>query len=245
MVEKKSTGRKPGHNASSHGFVESPTAHPTPPTPQKVIIRSSGVVPIIHPALAGKALDTLPRPIRLANLSEAKKEYELAKSTLALTRARYGVDSVSPGYCANCQHPHHLEKPLPLTLGNYISSKSCNELVERIYPGGSKACGCVQSETANEGQVAMYKAEQEVEENLEAIHTAQKEVDETQPSDSYFVIKGLRSRNKFGSVILTKSEGKRTKVLLAIRDKDGKITGQQWFPLRKLKRSLVHLGLLD
>ena len=90
----------------------------------------------------------------------------------------------------------------------------------------------------------MYQAEQKLETALTAVRNAQREVDEPQPSDKYFVVKGLRSRNKFGSVVLTKSEGKHTKVLLAIQDESGEVVVQKWFPLKKLKRSLAYQGLV-
>lgn len=242
MSENKSTGKKPGHNSSDHGFVETPTVIPTAPTPQKPIIRSSGIVSS-HPSFANQATDTIPWPQRYANFGDASRELKLAKDALAIARGKYGVDGVAPGMCANCGHPHHLSRPLKLNLGDYSTTSVCGESTPS-YNNRFGTCLCHESTLANAAQSAMYLAEQMVSGSKAKYEAAKKEVAEPQPSDTYYVVKGLRNRNMVGWVVLTKSEGDNTKVLLEFKDVNGKSTSQKWFPLKKLKRSLVHLGLI-
>ena len=233
---------KRGHNAEEgkRGFQKTGTQVPVPPTPKR-IIRSSGSA-LLHPFLAGQS-DTIPWPKRLAKLGEAQRAHKLAKDALAVVRSKYGVDGVAPATCSACGHSHHLEHKQKIDNGSYMNSTMC-EAPAPEYNSSSMQCICNKSILANEGQVAMYKAEQVVAQALEAGRCAQKEVNEPQPTDTYFVVKGLRSRNKFGSVVLTKDDESRVKVLLALQDNNGNPVGQKWFKLKNLKRSLVHQGLV-
>jgi len=222
------------------GFQKTGTPVPVPPTPKR-IIRSSGSA-LLHPSLAGQS-DTVPWPERLAKANDAKLELTSARNTLAKTRGIYGVDGVAPATCSACGHPHHLEHKQEIDNGHYMNSSMCLAPAPE-YNNRYMKCLCSKSILASEGQAVMYNAEQKVALAEAKLIKSLRAVREPQSTDTYFVVKGLRSRNKFGSVVLTKDDESRVKVLLALQDNNGNPVGQKWFKLKNLKRSLVHQGLV-
>jgi hypothetical protein len=196
-----------------------------------------------HPAVMNKPENAVPFVQRWAALGEARKCLQHAEEDLLLVREMVGEDGVAPGQCVKCHHPHHLSKPLALNLGQYTTTSVCEEKCRNLRYDREEPCLCSKSVLASEGQAQMYRAEQKVLIAKVAVKQAEIEVNEPRVNDCYFVVRGLRSRNKHGYVVLTKEDKiSGTKVLLEFRNANNQPASLRWFPLRKLERSLAHIG---